>query len=42
MSEPNHWVDPQMAAVIERMTTHLAERGPIGTVSPDEMRECFR
>ena len=37
-----HWVDPQMVPIIERMTARIAERGPVGSVTPDMMRERFR
>jgi len=35
------YIDPQIAPILERMLGVMAERGPIGTVSPPEMRERF-
>ena len=35
------YVDPQVEPILERMLAVMAERGPIGSVSPPEMRERF-
>ncbi len=35
------YVDPQAVPVIERMLANLAERGPLGSVSPEVMRQRF-
>ena len=35
------YVDPQVAPIIERMLVTLVERGPIGSVTPEVMRQRF-
>lgn len=35
------YIDPQIEPILERMLGVMAERGPIGSVSPPEMRERF-
>lgn len=46
VSPPNNpiqdiYIDPQITPILERMAAVMAERGPIGSVSPPEMRERF-
>jgi len=35
------YIDPQIEPILERMLGVMAERGPIGSISPPEMRERF-
>lgn len=46
MSDPsinkqNIYIDPQIEPILERMLTDMAERGPVGSVPPPQMRERF-
>lgn len=46
MSAPDNpsrsvYIDPQVTPILERMLDAMAERGPIGSVSPPEMRKRF-
>ena len=35
------YIDPQIEPILERMLTVMAERGPVGSVPPPQMRERF-